>query len=144
MRSTTGAWTPPASVSRQAAPVSDSVIPALTAVWLTWKSSGLPTSWPCGASSAILRSGPPRDWPTDSSAMRADPAPAKARTPRREIVGSAGATATRYPASSGSGRVLARLVRSSAMKLRLRSALTIAGSLMTTWTTKPAMNTHAP
>jgi len=80
----------------------------------------------------------------DSSAMRADPAPAKARTPRREIVGSAGATATRYPASGGSGRVLARFVRSSVMKLRLRSALIIAGSFIVAWMTKPAMNTHAP
>ena len=76
--------------------------------------------------------------------MRAEPAPAKASTPRREIVGAAGATGARYPASGGSGRVLARLVRSSPMKLRLRSALIMVGSLRATWTTKPAMNTQAP
>ena len=44
---------------------------------------------------------------------------------------------TRYPASGGSGRVLARLVRSSPQKLRLRSALTMAGSLIATCMTKP-------
>jgi len=30
------------------------------------------------------------------------------------------------------------------MKLRLRSALIMTGNLTATWTTKPAMNTHAP
>ena len=125
------------------------MIRALRAVLLIWKSPTVPasapvTGWLCGASSAVLRNTPPRDWPADSAATRAEPAPAKASTPRREIVGAAGATGARYPASGGSGRVRARFVRISAMKLRLRSALTMTGNLTATWTTKPAMNTHAP
>jgi hypothetical protein len=64
--------------------------------------------------------------------------------PRREIVGAAGLVLTSSLASGGSGRVLARLVRISAQKPRLRSALTMVGSLSGTWTRKPAMNTQAP
>ena len=115
-RSTTGArLASPSlpSVSRQASPVSDSLIPALAAVWLTWKSSGRLTSWPCGASSAVHRSGPPRDWPTDSSAMRAEPAPANASTPRREIVGCGGRHGGQVPGvrrlRAGAGEVRAQL-----------------------------------
>ena len=76
--------------------------------------------------------------------MRAEPAPANARTPRREIVGSAGSRGARYPASGGSGRIFARPVRSSPIRLRLRSARIMTGSLRVTWTTKPAVNTQAP
>jgi hypothetical protein len=76
--------------------------------------------------------------------MSADPPPANASTPRREIVGSPGFTGARYPASGGSGRVLARFVRISAQKPRLRSARIMTGSLRGTCTTKPAMNTQAP
>ena len=76
--------------------------------------------------------------------MRAEPAPAKAITPRREIVGGSGRVATRYTGVPGSGRVPARFVRISPIRLRLRSARIMTGSLSAVWTTKPAMNTQAP
>ena len=97
--SRTGAW--PARpawprVSRQLAPVSASRIPTSAAVWLIWKSLGPPPrSCPCGASSAVRRSGPPSDWPADRASSSSEPAPAKASAPRREIVGAAGAGLTR-------------------------------------------------
>ena len=56
-----------------------------------------------GARNASLRSGPPTDWPTLATSSRPAPAPAKANSPRREIVGSAGFGVTSPSSSAGSG-----------------------------------------
>ena len=76
--------------------------------------------------------------------MSSEPPPTTASAPRRLIVGGAGSAATSPSTSRGSGRVSVRGVPSSLRNERERSELTRRGSLMATWLTNPAMNTHAP
>src|SRR5690349_1666324 len=132
-------------VSRQLAPVFSALTPTSAAVWLIWKPLGpSPRSCPCGASSAVRRSGPPSDWPAEVTSSSSEPAPAKASAPRREIVGAAGAGLTRSELPGGSGSVRAVPVRSSRSRPRERSALITVRLLRTVWTTKPAAKTQAP
>ncbi|MFC7590808.1 hypothetical protein ACFQYP_49355 [Nonomuraea antimicrobica] len=50
-------------------------------------------------------------WPTDRPNMTSEPPPAKASSPRLDIVAGAGSVGTRPSGSGGSGRVSATEVR---------------------------------
>ena len=132
-------------MSRQLAPISAGFIAAAAAVLLTWKSLGpSPRVRPRGNNSAARRVKPPSVWPAVSTATNSAPPPTSASAPRRLTVGGAGSVATSPSTSGGSGRVSAREVRSTLRNDKDRTPVTILGNLISTWTTKPAMKTHAP
>ncbi len=136
---------PPARDSRQLASTSAEVRAAAVAVRLIWKSLGpSPRSRPRGSRNASGRVGPPSVCPTVSTATNAEPPPTRAKAPRRLMVAGSGSAATSPSASGGPGTVSAREVRSVSRKDRARSEDAIFGSLITTCTTNPAMNTPAP
>ena len=65
---------------------------------------------------------------------------------RREIVGADGATgiSSLSTGCAGSGRVSARLSRSTVIARRVASARRIVPNLTTVWNTNAAVNTQAP